>query len=533
MAVLRVLGSDRRRNVCVVPGEPSPIDIKAATSRGRQQAWIRAGQLGRRPTGWALEYFKAMLGPSECSLGAAQILAEDCVNGALALPDLPATPESFHATRSALASHGFIVRGLWLQQMVDRILFTCAALLALLPLMAFVARRRCKTQPPASTSLVLALHSEWSNRTRHVLEQLQPAQMPDMIVLLGRSRLTPGAASALWSTKLNHVLPPVYCPVSLRAAAQMLNDLPRIISDGLAEASAQPLRPDFREQVAIAFRVLLGAVSARWWLISGVNAGTVIFGHTGTADTTAIEQAMQESGMQTAHAVHGLATGPNFVGISDLAFFRCGYDARAYESLNCYGACIAQRAPRKMAGRGAGGILLLTNLAHPMNPDFVAQGLEGEFNLLHEVAGAVRLLGDKAGVMLWKPHPVIAQLPIAVAAELRREAAALGYQELPHGPPIISAAASVRWVLTSPSTVCVDLLSEGVLSLVIDPKGSLLDYSPALFPSAALSAKSIAAALNELDDASIYDSCLLKTIDVVVPAGNLDVHSFFCDQGKT
>jgi hypothetical protein len=313
---------------------------------------------------------------------------------------------------------------------------------------------------------------------------------------------------------------------------QALAALPRILCEGLAEASNQTLRPAFREQVAIAFRVFLGAVSARWWVNSGVKAGTVIFGHTGTADTTVLEQAMQENGAQTVHAVHGLATGPNFVGISNLALFRCGYDARKYAQLNCYGACTAQPAPRKMPSRGAEGILLLTNLAHPMNPDFAAHGLEAELNLLRAVAGAARMLGHKAGLMLWKPHPVIAQLPEEVAVELRREALALGYQELPHGPSLISAAESVRWVLTSPSTVCVDLLAEGVLTLVLDPQGSLLDSSAALFPGAAPRADSIAAALEALDDASVYDSCLMGTIDDIVPAGKLDICSFFTVRGK-
>ena len=75
-------------------------------------------------------------------------------------------------------------------------------------------------QLPAFTGLMLALHGEWSNRTRHVLEQLKPEQMPDMILLLGRPRLAPGGISSIWCAKLGCALPPVVCPISVRAAIQ-------------------------------------------------------------------------------------------------------------------------------------------------------------------------------------------------------------------------------------------------------------------------------------------------------------------------
>jgi hypothetical protein len=525
MPVLQVAGSGKRRKVCAVSGKPSSTGLQEAASRGRQLSWLRAGQLGQSTTGWAMEYIKAMPASTESSLGAAEIVAEACTNRTRVLPDLPANPGSVRATRSALAFRGFIVRGQKLQQVVDRMMFVCATMLALLSIMGLVARHSRKVQLPAYTGLMLALHGEWSNRTRHVLEQLKPEQMPDMILLLGRPRLAPGRVSSIWSAKLGCALPPVVCPISVRAAIQALNELPQILCDGLVETSNRPLRPAFREQVAIAFRVFLGAVSSRWWTSSGLKPRTVIFGHTGTADTTAIEKAMQANGAQTVHAVHGLATGPNFAGISNLALFRCGYDALRYEQLNCYGACFAQPSPHNMPSRGAEGILLLTNLAHPMNPDYAAHGLEAEMNLLRVVASAARLIGAKASSLLWKPHPVISDLPAPIAADLRREAAALGYEELPHCLPIISSATTVHWVLTCPSTVSVDLLAEGVLSLVVAPQGSLQDSSPALFPSAAPSAESIAAALDELDDEFVYASRLRKTMDALAPAGKLDIYS--------
>jgi hypothetical protein len=279
------------------------------------------------------------------------------------------------------------------------------------------------------------------------------------------------------------------------------------------------------------FRVLLGTVQARWWVMRGPDARRVVFGFTGTADCVLLEQAMQARSAQTVHAVHGLATGPNFVAFSDLAVFRCGHDARAYRELDCYGACTVQPARAAAPRRGASGILLLTNLAHPMNLSFRERGETDEIAVLSNVAEAARLLGERARPLLWKPHPVIATLPPPVAARIRAAACGLGFEELPHGPDPVARAAAALWVLTTPSTVTADLLVQGVLCLVLDPQGILADEAPALLPQPGSTASEIARGLRALEDDSAFAAAFTHARDMVEPAAPLDLAALLRPKG--
>jgi hypothetical protein len=312
--------------------------------------------------------------------------------------------------------------------------------------------------------------------------------------------------------------------MSPKAALQTLIDAPGVVCEGLRHGSCAAGAVGLRDEVATAFRVFLGVTAAHWWEQDGA-ACEVVFGVTGTADTTLLEQAIKRSGGRTVHAVHGQATGPNFAGISDLALFRSQHDAKAYMHLGSYGACGVQRASFSGAKRGSNGLLLLSNLAHPMNSGFQRFGLRDEESLLAAVGSAARTLGASAQPLLWKPHPVIEFLPTETREALRRTAKSYGFEEFSPDEKVESVAGACRWIVTSPSTVALDLLQAGYLCIVVDPQGSVLDTALSGLPRVPCDPDELAVLCCDFDSPDSYTRAWAAAIEIIGPARALDLRA--------
>jgi hypothetical protein len=503
---------------------PDAPGLPQASVAGRTRAWELARQVGLSRSPWALEYQKAALGSPEITLGYAHLLAQGCEASAASQLGLavPAVYASARAANRVLACRGLAQRRLLRAQgWLDQLRFGVASLAALASLAAYaLARGRSgEAPPPPRGGTAFALHGERSTRTQHLLKVLGEAR-PDCILVIGRLRASTEEVRRDWASAGTEV-PPLVHPFSLRAACRAVPAMLRLLAEGWRDAPERHYLPPLREHVAIAFRVLLGAAMRQWWKDHGFAPRTVLFGHTGTADVAQLESALQEDGVRTVHAVHGLATGPNFTGFSDEAWFRCGYDARQYAPLGGYGRCLVQEAAAPEPVRGSGGIYLLTNLAHPMNPAFVARGPEDEIALLRLVAEAARLACPEGQRMVWRPHPVLRRLPVEVRERVRAEARRLGFEEQDPAAPMAASAAQARWVITSPSTTAVDLLSQGTLSIVVDLQQSAAGTATACFPGCAAQAPALAAMMRELGDDAVYRARFLHTWDQVRPAATL------------
>lgn len=505
--------------------EQDTLLLREAAQRGRALVWQQTQALSPQSTPWALEYVKAMLGQPETLLGSADALAEQCAQLADSqTQDFPLAPNAFdprslwHALQARGLSGGPHQRQTW----ADRLHFLAASAMAIAMLLLYLVRFARGAQPAIATSgsaPLIAVHGEWSNRTRHLLGQIGPDLAPSAILVLGRPQTPLSDLQKRWSARLQPaLLPALVVPASASAALRALPQLLASLRKGLAHSAATPYRPALRAHAALVFRVLLGGVMAQWWRDHGPAHATVLFGHTGTGDTAQLEKAMQGKSCKTTHVVHGLCTGPNFAGFSNHAHFHCALDAQRYSALQQYGHCSAHRATMPQVQRGDKGLLLLTNYAHPMNPGYQAQGLADELQLLRSVAELAGEMGEPAQPLQWKPHPAIGQLPATQQATLRREAQALGYVEITDPTQTLPAARGALWVLTTPSTMAVDLLSAGCLPIVLDVQASASDDAVGQMPSCLRTIGQLRASLPKWQTQAAYAAMFETVWERIGPA---------------
>ncbi|MFN3845082.1 MAG: hypothetical protein ACK4RZ_04540 [Paracoccaceae bacterium] len=457
--------------------------------KDRSRAWCWARDVAADGSIWRMEVFKTCLARAE------------------RIPGSMDAPDQRHRHR-------------WR----DRLFFFVGVLSGAVALAIWLLYRRGSSRLPPGTVRIVAVHGEVSTRTRHVLAALNLADPPiAAIILLGRSRNHSRVVERLWSKQGFGPLPPLVVPYSRAAVFAALADFPNLWRDGWRTAARGPGHPSVIEWTAAGFRAWYGAVMMRWWTLQAVRPGCeVIFGITGTADTALLERAIQTGGGHTVHAVHGQLVGPNLLGFSDLALFRSQHDAMAMSRCNSYGRATIQATLQAKPTRGARGLLLLTNLAHPMNPRFKRAGISDELAVLTVAAEVARRLGPEAEPMLWKPHPVIASLPDDQAAALRRCAADLGWREL-HADTAAYSELAAKWVVATPSTVALDLLQDGILSVIVDFNGTLLDTALSEMPVSECTTEDLLRVLQSLDDPAVYSTIYARTWAAIGPAAPLDL----------
>lgn len=452
-------------------------------------SWAKAAALSRADSDWSLEYFKASLEQDRATSTAKQ------------------KPFS-RADKPTLTL-----------RLLGKMHFMLAAALGLSVLTLHLIRfSRSAPIPTQYSQKVLAIHGEWTSRTRHVLSQVG-AQIPtNCLLILGRPTMPLPALKLFWEEQLGHPLPPLVTPFSISAACKALPTMLKELTTGLQLYDEKPQQLSIRKSAAIIFRVLLGTIMQKWWTAQCFATQQVIYGHTGTADTNLLERTQQKNGLQTVHLVHGLSTGPNFVGISDHAVFRCGYDADMYRQLGIYRKCTAPVSTKPTLQRGKQGLLLLTNLAHPMNAGYLEYGLRDEIRILRDVAkvAAKFMVGDAP--KLWKPHPVLSMLPQAQQEELRKTANELGYREITLQTDITSLLRKTHWIISTPSTVAADILAEGQLTIIVDWQQSTENTAIAQTGTLATNSGELIQLFNRLGQAKEYETQYSKTWDDIRPS---------------
>lgn len=472
------------RVAVVSPAEPGQDDSVEAARMALTLPPPRLASAAPDDLPWTLEFAKAAFGPGGIALGFAQLLADRCSesSGDECRVHGPLRWLSVRAANAALRRQGVDVASSSLNATFDRARLVAACCVALVALLGSVLRSRSgQKQLPKAAEFLFAVHGEWSNRTRHLLSLLTQGAAPGAILVLGRPRQPLAELRAEWRAKLGVPLPPLVRPYSAGAWVSSLGRCLTATLAGARVAARTPYLPDWRETVAISYRVILGEVSATWWTKQSCAVQTVFFGHTGLADTSLLELSQQASGTATVHEVHGLSGGLNFMGISTLARFRCGHDADWHKRLGGYGRCESPMAPMPAPAAGASGVLLVTNLAHPMNPAGPQSGVAAEIGVLERVAAAAAALGAE-GPLAWKPHPSLPGIPSAITDPLVERAQALGYQRVPDAAPLARECRKAQLVVCTTSTVVVDLMLQGRMPLMLVDATLVPDSALARYP---------------------------------------------------
>jgi hypothetical protein len=149
--------------------------------------------------------------------------------------------------------------------------------------------------------------------------------------------------------------------------------------------------------------------------------------------------------------------------------------------------------------------------------------LKDEISLLRCVGQASRSLVGICGPLYWKPHPVISELPEKIQSELRGVAKQEGFSELSSDANIFDVAGNCKWVFSSPSTVAIDLLQMGILSLILDPQNTVLDTALSKLPQCEASAGKVLHFLDDISYRKNYSEMFDESYSEIHPAAPLKI----------
>ena len=368
------------------------------------------------------------------------------------------------ATQINIASKAIIL--------ITHVLAAMASCLLLLYATIRYCRKTVPQDEAEGTLVQIALHAEKSTRTSHVLRLLRDRESsasraePMSVLLLGRPRQTVQEICAdLGLDQFSHIT--VNRPLDLRSAFEsILTSFSKVIP-GYSALLQIPFQLPIRENIAICYRFAQGAAHNQWWASRDFSEVTVaLFGHTGTADTTGLEEAMQRSGVYTVHVAHGNNTGWPFNALSDLGIFTCRHDAELAKDLLAYKktSVVPGRIPR--IGQAGTGWLLLTAYSHPMAASWVESGISPDLSVVDIVARAARLCGIDVGQVVWRPHPSIGLINHADSSRLKRAVQNAGFRSWVEGASL-DLMVEFDAIITTPSTVMVDALRLGKSPIVL------------------------------------------------------------------
>ncbi len=368
--------------------------------------------------------------------------------------------------------------------------------------------------------LVFAIHGELSNRTRHLLPpRFDPGRRP-VFVILGRPRAS--------IDKVARTIDPggrmpdmiLVRPAGLVAAVSSLPHALQRVGAGFRVLRDIPAAISLRDCVAMAFRLFYGACQAAWWRRAGLTPEVVAFGHTGVADTTALEEAMQKGGCRTVHCVHGLSLGWNYVGHSDVGLFTCGHDAELARRLGSYRKATSVPCPMPAPLLGDERWLVMTAYSHPMNLAYASSDIAPDQAVLEAVAEAARLSGQKPSNVFWRPHPAIGRIDAEDRTALQAAAADLGFTAWPEDLPY-KEAARFGVVMTTPSTAAIDMLRLGKLPVIVVTAPLQADTVYDSFPLVVRTRRELGAVLSRFEAAAKIQAEFRATWDTIRPGGYL------------
>lgn len=423
--------------------------------------------------------------------------------------------------------------------LVNTVLQMLASLIALLTLAALAVRyggtspaEALKTLKEAAT--VFSLHGEDTTRTRHLRKALAEYDASiKPILLLGRPSSSVCEAARMLDPNGTISGARYIRPLDVASAIRALPCTLRLLVRGVSESRRYRGIVGLRDRVAIAFRIALGTVHARWWsaLPSSPAIKDALFAHTGNADTSLLELAMQARGIRTIHLVHGTNIGWAFAGLSDIALFQCGADARLGASLPAYGRCVHLPLAQPAASQGNGDWALLTSYTHLQHPAFAELGSAPDRDVIEWVRAAAQELGQDPARVFWRPHPQIDSVPAIHRERLETAIAQAGFTRWPREQPY-ETLGDFSVVVTTPSTALTDGLRLGQPVIVASLTAIQRDLMYAHYPLLAEDAGALRRLLSQLGSPDSRTSAFDAAWAAIEPGARLDVRAICALQAR-
>ncbi len=455
---------------------------------------------------WRLEYCKLIAREGFAVLAQADVIAGTVRSGAA--PASFAGPVDMARVRfacaHALAADGKEVAGLHRMRLFYRLRFVLSSLIAgsvwIWTLLRAGWGNRLSAIAPGSD--LIAVYAEISNRTRHVLAAASQSGSVSGILVLGRPGRDLDAVKARFSSEFGLDRLPVCRPIGFRSALRSMPGLFGHLLCGMRMVSATGFRPCWKDEIAILYRLFFGACAHEWWDLQAISPGMIVYGQSGLADSSLLEDAQKRSGAATVHWVHGLSGGWNFAGYSDLGLFKCGHDAEMHSRLPDYGRTDFVSLPKVPFRAGRGGTwLLMTNYAHPSNPYSGHGAYDLEVATVLMAAKAAREAGAGSENLVWRPHPVFWSLPEPARERILASVGKSGVR-LPSQTDEVSSFAEYQNVLCTPSTAAVELVAQGVLPIIVAPHPIAPETAYHAFPLRAADTAELVDCVGRLADRS-------------------------------
>lgn len=369
---------------------------------------------------------------------------------------------------------------------------------------------------------LFAVHREWSNRTRHVWQQLSGRDA--IVFLLGRPFLRP-CISKLKRLLSQHgidvegirfVAPYERGRLITRLSLgwREANTFLAVLREFIAQCG---FSPDTRQTAGMIYRIMLGTAHAQWIKSQSSAESRCVFGHTGLGDSGRIDHALRAKGVETVHWFHGVSAGQNFYGYSSIALCKSGFDRTltmrlgGYQRATYSPACVPELAePRN-------GWLLLTNWLHPQNPSFRKHGPRDELLLLDQIARAGERAGLDARDVVWKPHPAFQSLSETVQNEVLSRLRVYGFSQWDKNNNI----KYFRIILCTVSTTIIDVLLSGQVPVIHTLQEFDQDSFVGVLPQALFvsTARDIESAARKMTDRNFRGSLFQQAWQAVLPGG--------------
>lgn len=281
-------------------------------------------------------------------------------------------------------------------------------------------RRSRKSKKVKSSSRIIIVNNEFSNKTNHLLKL---KKTDDFLISIDNIYGTVCKHNAdIGSRDI----------ISSDIVSSVFEFFGFIIKVGLwsKETKGFSEKLTFSEQARCYMKVIRGLcyfkVLSRKLLLNKKHI--LFFAHSGMADTNILELSIQRNfGCKTCHVLHGVSPGFDFYSFSSLYLCNNPVDSNFFSQFSrglCFIHSLFLYEEPKFNSLSNEKVLIATNIIHPSNSRFPSTLVDAEMNLL---VIAYNALKKDQCTIYWRPHPRIKDFDDSVLHKMKVKCKELGF----------------------------------------------------------------------------------------------------------